>query len=195
MILLKSSILHACPPDIVDCGNNICTIALSGPFTYCDAHKVCGQEGLKRGSRYFMVGRHMNQVFATWAFLTTAHSGIHSLLNARNSSTIGWQTNEPGYWFVSLNDSEVPWAPQQPSGNYEQVAVITFNGLRTEAQNLQNRSVICEQSIVPIPELTVPTQFKMNWPIILESNVMLGQLSVGCFEKFIAPSRLSCALK
>ncbi|KAF7256012.1 hypothetical protein EG68_07076 [Paragonimus skrjabini miyazakii] len=142
-----------------------------------------------------MVGRHVNQVYATWTSFTISHSGIHSFLNARNLSNVGWQTNEPGYQSFSLEYGEIPWALQQPSGYYEQMAVIASTGLHTEAQNLKNRSVLCELLTVPVPDVTVPSRFKMNWPMILESNVMLGQLSVGCFEKFVAPSRLFCALR
>ncbi|KAF5404211.1 hypothetical protein PHET_02380 [Paragonimus heterotremus] len=187
--------MHACPPDAADSGDGICSICPPGMFTYCDAHAVCEQEGLKRGSRYFMVGRHSMQIFAIWLFYTVAHSGVHSLLNTRNSSSTGWQTNDLGYQFYSLGELDVPWGQNEPSSHYEQIAAFTLTGVRDEAQDAQLRTVVCELSTVPVPDVSVPSQFRMNWPMVLESNFMTGQLAVGCFQKLTLPSMLTCALK
>ncbi|KAF5404212.1 hypothetical protein PHET_02381 [Paragonimus heterotremus] len=142
-----------------------------------------------------MVGRHAMQVFAVLIFTVTAHSGIHGFLNARNYSNGDWQTNEPGYQLFLLDSRAVPWASHQPSGHFEQMCSITLTGVRSDAQNTVDRAVVCELSTVPIPDVSVPSRFKMNWPIVLDSNFMLGQLSFGCFQKFTLPSMMASAFK
>ncbi|KAF7258093.1 hypothetical protein EG68_04964 [Paragonimus skrjabini miyazakii] len=187
--------LSKCPKNFTDVGSKVCLIVIKQPSFYCDAHRICDQEGRNSGQRLFMIGRHAHKLSVNLFGLTIFHTGINSFLENLGKLRNGWQVSEPGYISDVLNATDIPWSLLEPFENGEQVVSFLSGGLYAKRQSSLFTYPVCELSNVAYPNKTGVSKFNRNYPRPLASNFMELDLSVGCFRQTTAASALACGLK
>ncbi|KAF7247147.1 hypothetical protein EG68_10128 [Paragonimus skrjabini miyazakii] len=166
---------QSCPVDFTYFGGGVCGMAFDIMVDYCEAHRLCHEEGVKRGLRMFFIGKLVGSLPNAFYQDEPPQSGIHSLLNAL------YVTNQD---LVKWNETADEW-------NGEQAPTCT----EVVCNNASYTSFVCQ--MVPSSEQHNSSmqvvQFKQNWPPKLQSLSMEENLSSGCFDAIDDLTILMCA--
>ncbi|CAH8513743.1 unnamed protein product [Dicrocoelium dendriticum] len=122
-----------------DVGSGQCFIAYPGKIGFCDGHKKCHDEGVKRGLNMFLVGRYPTLLRPHFLNYSTIHTGMHDLLFPFCWLKVGWQTNDPGH-YSRVTDSIV-FMRGEPRFGDGVVIVFTPQGFKTEVQDSTLRTL------------------------------------------------------
>lgn len=183
-----------CPNDFVHAGNNVCLIQINQNANYCNAHKICEQEGLRRQLRLFIPARHSSRMYSTFSNLEFAYTSWSATLNRSSNLRAGWRVGDPGYADLVTNDNDqsINWADTEPNVAEQAVALYKWARVFDEYQAaIQATSVICEISSHPTGRKV--ERFQANWPHKLASFFATGKHTCGCFNNIMASTLLQCA--
>ncbi|THD19561.1 hypothetical protein D915_009669 [Fasciola hepatica] len=183
-----------CPENFVEAGGNVCMIRLDREVTYCEAHRICEQEGTKRGLRLFIPGYHAPKITSLFSNLTNVYTSYSATLNRSSDLRAGWRVGDPGFaqFVTTSDDTTIPWHIGQPNNFGQPIALYIGSQLFDDLQsNLNATSVICEVSHRPISGKL--ERFQTNWPYQLDTLFVRGDTQRGCFNSIIASTSIECA--
>ncbi|TPP63413.1 hypothetical protein FGIG_08699 [Fasciola gigantica] len=122
-------------------------IRLDREVTYCEAHRICEQEGTKRGLRLFIPGYHAQKITSLFSYLTNVYTSYSETLNRSNDLRAGWRVGDPGHdkCVTTREDTTIPWHVGRPNNFGQPFALYTGRHLFDDLQsNISATSVICE---------------------------------------------------
>ncbi|KAF5396410.1 hypothetical protein PHET_10602 [Paragonimus heterotremus] len=157
-------------------GGGTCVMAFNITVDYCEAHRLCHEEGVKRGIRLVFIGYHVGNLPNTSYQDELPESGIHSLLNAQymtNQELIKWNETAEMIW----NGEQAPMCTEDACNNASHISFVCQVVPSSEQRNSSMQAV----------------QFKQNWSLKLESLSMKENSSSGCFDIIDGLTILMCA--
>ncbi|THD24991.1 hypothetical protein D915_004327 [Fasciola hepatica] len=191
LLLTSDSI---CPNSFIDAGENVCMIRIDREAAYCDAHRICEQEGTKRDLRLFIPGYHAQKIASLFRDIGIVFTSYSATLNRSNDPRAGWRVGDPGYanFVTTSDDTTIPWFTGSPVHVVQAIALYIGGYIREGLEiQLTSTAVICEISHSPT-EVRVE-RFQMNWPYRLDYLFLTDDIPRGCFNRFFASTLIECA--
>ncbi|KAF7260762.1 hypothetical protein EG68_01765 [Paragonimus skrjabini miyazakii] len=198
VIFLESSYvaMSSCPIGLVAVGKAECVLKVQKSVTYCWAHRICYMEGLRRGSRMFLMGKNADILINEAPDPVLRFYGIHSLLQDMGSSTPSWMYSDPGCSNCMSDQGTGVWKQGEPNGRgRERVVMCNHEGCADVTQRNKTGSFVCEKSNHPMPNRWAPTKYRTNWPLRISSPFMADDQNEGCFVNLKLSTSLLCSLK
>ncbi|KAF7241395.1 hypothetical protein EG68_10582 [Paragonimus skrjabini miyazakii] len=193
MFSICSVDLTECPEDLMHIGDGICIIQFADKTNYCEAHRMCDEQGRHRKIRLFMIGRNASRLPTSITENMTVHVGIHSLLGGPQGRHSEWQVSEPGYISSTLGENSKALVLRPPV--LEQLTIMKKGKMQAVSVDEVSTTVVCEKSERKHPNKVESSKFSKNHPWPLISNFMESDRSVGCFRNYSTTTALACSLK
>ncbi|KAF7260763.1 hypothetical protein EG68_01766 [Paragonimus skrjabini miyazakii] len=186
----------SCPRELVAIDNTACIMKVERSVSYCDAHRICYMEGLKRGLRMFLMGKDAFKLVEVVRDPVLRFYGIHGLLQDVGSSLLSWMYSDPGCSScVSIYGTGV-WKRGEPNGRgMERVVMCNYEGCADVAQRNTTGSFVCQKSNHPMPNRLKATRYFTDWPVKITNPFMSDDQNEGCFCILKLSTALLCSLK
>lgn len=183
-----------CPTDFTEVISGVCMIAAPVVARFCGSFDYCEQEGMRRGLRLIVPGRHYLQIKRFLTGSSIIYTGLTNMLNRSGDYLKGWRYSDPGWasFETPLGDTDIQWAPNRPTSEDTIISVFNFGDL-IDASQKHNPStdVVCEVSNVPVNTST--ETFTRDWPHPIPSMFLSSIASFGCFNSYRVPMLAECA--
>ncbi|KAF7257598.1 hypothetical protein EG68_04361 [Paragonimus skrjabini miyazakii] len=181
-----------CPANFTEVDGSLCMLPFNRPVEYCEAHAQCHGEGIKRGVRMFLLGKHTKKWRTHTGPVGQLLTGIHCLLDDLQSSRSGWMVSDPGCSGCKievefLTGGSVPTIGRVISCNNQQC--FETRQYSTFSQ------FVCEISKYPQPNKWRETRYKTNWPVTVDSPFIPDNSNEGCFKVYRNATAILCPHK
>ncbi|KAF5403948.1 hypothetical protein PHET_02522 [Paragonimus heterotremus] len=181
-----------CPEDFMEVDGSLCMLPFNRSVEYCEAHAECHAEGVKRGTRMFLLGKHTKKWINHTVGVGRMITGMHSLLHDVRGPRSRWMVSDPG-----CSDCKTGLDLMTVSGLSTIGRVISCDHHRcfeTEQSGLFSRFV-CEISKYPQPNKWTETQYKTNWPVTISNTFIPDNSNEGCFKLYEKLTTILCSHK
>ncbi|KAF7257597.1 hypothetical protein EG68_04360 [Paragonimus skrjabini miyazakii] len=184
--------MSRCPANFTEVDGSLCMLPFNRPVEYCEAHAECYAEGLKRGIRMFLLGKHtkkwMNHTAGVGRMLTGIHCLLHDLKNPRSR----WMVSDPG---CSDCKMEANFLTVHIFPTIGRLIVCDNQRCFQTEQDSTYFPFVCEISKYPQPNKWRETRYRTNWPMTIDNLFIPDNSNEGCFKRYKNLTTILCSHK
>ncbi|KAF7254825.1 hypothetical protein EG68_08267 [Paragonimus skrjabini miyazakii] len=181
-----------CPANFTEVEESMCMLPFNRSVRYCEAHAGCHAEGVKRGIRMFLLGKHTNKWMSHMDPMGQMLTGLHSLLYDVQDPRSPWMVSDPGCSDCLNEVDSLIWGVFRIT---ERVIVCDSQQCFRSNQGGTFSQYVCEISKYPQPNKWRETRCRTNWPVKIAHPVIPDNSNEGCFKLYGKSTTILCSHK